>query len=479
MPSDGRPNILLIMSDQHHPHIMGCEGDPVVRTPNLDRLAERGALFENCYCPSALCVPSRMSFMTSRYPSGNEVWTNGCHLSSDIPTFAHSLGAAGYESLLIGRMHFVGPDQRHGFERRLVGDVCSPYIGGPLPALTEEIFPGAGFNRKSFDLTGGGRTGYQIYDEQVAGEAADYLKVHAGTPADERRPFCAVVGFVLPHCPFICPEEDSRYYEDKVTLPEPADRYPTHPAIQLWQQTSGVEDLPQEKARRARAAYYGLVTHFDRQVGTVLDVLEQSGLAKDTVVIYVSDHGEMAGEHGLWWKLSHYEGSASVPLIVTWPGRIEGGRRLNQVVNLTDIGATMIDIGGGAPLPNTVGRSLLPLLDGEPIEWEDETFCECCPYEALPASRMVRRGPWKLVYYAGFRPILFNLDADPNELHDLGEDPAHAEIVRDLTARVLDGWSPSHIEETVSRRMQSWGVLAQWYTQVQPENPDLWYPPAE
>jgi len=468
----GKPNILLIMSDQHHPHVMGCENDPVVRTPNLDRLAKRGVLFESCYCPSPLCVPSRMSFMTSRYPSHNGVWTNQCMLPSDIPTFAHALGAAGYETLLGGRMHFVGPDQQHGFEKRPVGQLSPTYIGGRNRAIPPELFPGTGQTRPAVEISGPGRTGYQAYDEAVAEGCAHFLRGRSRSD----RPFCLVAGFVLPHCPFICPPEDWEYYLERVRLPEIPDGYleNLHPAMQLWRKNRGIEDLTEDEIRRARAGYYGIVTHFDRQVGKLLAALEESGLAEDTVVIYTSDHGEMAGENGLWWKSSFYEGSASVPLIVSWPGHVPEGERSQHVCNLVDLGPTMIDLAGAESLPDIDGRSLAPIVQGEAAGWPDETFSEHYPSHGVPPTRMVRRGPWKLVHFDGYRPQLFNLDDDPNEWNDLGEDPQHGQVRDELHARVLAGWSAAHIEETLAERRRAHGVLSAWYRGVKPPTIGQW-----
>ncbi len=467
-----RPNILLIMSDQHNPHVLGCEGDPVVQTPNLDRLAARGVLFESCYCPAPLCVPSRMSLMTSRYPSHNAVWSNQCMLPSDIPTFAHALGAKGYETVLAGRMHFVGPDQRHGFERHLVGTMGSAYIGGRNRSLPPELLAATGQSRKAVEIAGPGRTGYQAFDEAVAEGSAEFLR---GRSQDDRT-FCLVAGFVLPHCPFICPPEDWDYYLPRVTLPEIPDGYfeSLHPAMQLWRKNRGIEDLTEDEIRRARAGYYGIVTHFDRQVGKLLSALEESGLAEDTVVIYTSDHGEMAGENGLWWKSSFYEGSASVPLIVSWPGRFPEGERSQHVCNLVDLGPTMTDLAGADPLPDMDGRSLAPLLRGEGTVCEDETFSEHYPSQGVPPARMIRRGPWKLVHFDGYRPQLFNLEDDPHEWNDLGEDAQYAEIRDELHTRVLEGWSAAHIEETLERRRRGHEVLSKWFRVVGPPEPDQW-----
>jgi len=281
-----RPNILLIMSDQHNPHILGCTGDEVVRTPNLDGLASGGVTFLNAYCASPLCVPSRMTFLASRHCSDIGVWTNGCVLPSDVPTFVHALGAAGYETILCGRMHFVGPDQRHGFHRRIIGDV-DPSLGH-IPRAT------TGQTKVAVEVAGPGRTAYMAYDDAVTETCCEFLRGRRG-----KRPFFLVVGYVLPHCPYICPKQLFREYYEEVQVPELPPGYPErlHLAVREWRRRRGVDELTDDQVRTAKAAYYGLVTYMDERIGEVLGTLKEVGLAEDTVVVYTSDHGDMAGEH--------------------------------------------------------------------------------------------------------------------------------------------------------------------------------------
>jgi choline-sulfatase len=199
MRDSDRPNILVIMSDQHSKHFLGCYGNQIARTPNLDRLASEGAKFTNAYCPAPVCVPSRMSFLTSRYPHRNRVWNNVQILSSGIPTWAHVLGAAGYETALIGRMHFRGLDQRHGFEKRPIGEFCASYPGSrEIGAPRYQYFPNktSMANRISLDIAGTGTTSGQWMDEQVTRATCDYLRTYADSSND--RPFAAVTGFWLP-----------------------------------------------------------------------------------------------------------------------------------------------------------------------------------------------------------------------------------------------------------------------------------------
>jgi len=488
-----QPNIVLIMSDQHNPHVMGCAGDEVVQTPNLDALADSGVRFDACYCPYPLCVPARMGFMTAQYPSDVDVWDNGNILDSNVRTFAHALGDAGYETALCGRMHFLGPDQFHGFEKRIYGD-CFGF-------LSDEI-QGTGYNRTNgqtryaVEVTGHGRMGFQEFDKRVTEHACDYLASRDDPPAgrsptagDGPRPYCLVVGMVLPHNPLICERELFEYYMEKLPVPEPVSRDTLdslHPAIRAWRERRGVDALTPEQHHRGRAAYYGLVTEMDRNIGRVIDAVKASpaasrprpssrgprgprerglgvpGGAEDTVIIYCTDHGDLAGEHGMWWKSSYYEGSVRVPLIVSCPSRFAGGRAVGSVASLIDVGPTLIELAGAEPLANVSGRSLAAFLEtGEaPADWPNETFAEYVGGHGDKPSCMIRSGPWKLMRYSEFDGcLLFNLDEDPGELADRAADPACAEVVRELLAKVRARFSPERMLAGNARQRARWKAL--------------------
>lgn len=475
-----QPNILLIMSDQHSPHVLRCAGDPVIRTPNLDALTARGVRFENAYCASPLCVPSRMTFMTGRHCSDINVWTNSCTLSSDIPSFAHTLGAAGYEVVLGGRMHFVGPDQRHGFESRIIGDVSSHYPGGKGPDLGDIPKGSTGQTRPAVEVAGPGRTAYQAYDDAVLEACSEYLR--ARPSSGDERPFCLVAGTVLPHCPFIAPRELYYYYYERVDLPTvpPAYYESLNPAVQQWRERRGIHDLSDEEIRAARAGYYGIVEYFDGIVGGLFEALGAAGLADDTVIIYTSDHGESAGENGMWWKSSCYEASAGVPLIVSWPGQFPEGATRREVVSLVDIASTLADIAGAEPRPASAGQSLVPLVRGDDgIAWRDEAFAELCNYGGDPPMRMLRHRPWKLNHYQGHPPQLFNVEEDPHEFTDRAGDPACRDIREYLHDRVLNGWDPYRAEREIMRRQRDRDALVKWCQVVKPPDPEHWHNPPD
>ena len=487
MPEYERPNLLYIHSDQHSPFVTGCYGDPLVQTPNLDRLAASGALFENCYCTSPICVPSRMSMLTGLHPYQHEAWTNSDALHAGSPTFAHAMGAVGYRPVLIGRMHAIGPDQLHGYVDRSVGDHGPNYIGGG--GVDHGVLSGtSGPQRVSLVRSGSGQSAYQVHDEYVTMATVDYFNRLGVLKRTEglTDPFCLTVGFMLPHPPYVARSEDYGLYQDRMTLPtkrEPSSS-DVHPYLRWWRQHTGIEAVSEQEVLRARAAYWGLVTRLDAMIGQILSALDENGLADNTLIIYTSDHGDMLGEHRLWWKHTFYEESAKVPLIVSWPGVIPAGRRCDRVVSALDVTATMLDALDAPPLPNAVGKSFLGLVaEGRDwprgrVEWEDVAFSEYCTDRDGPRGgcyqRMVRQGDWKLIYYHDQEPQLFNLADDPGELVDLARDPASIEIRQNLVERVLDGWNPEQIADKMAAKREDKKILAAWARHTKPQDQFRW-----
>ncbi len=484
-----RPNILIIMSDQHAKNFLGCYGNSIVRTPNLDRLAAEGLRFSNAYCPSPLCVPSRMSFMTGCYPSNSKVWNNKHVLSSGIPTWAHSLGAAGYETALIGRMHFVGPDQRHGFEKRPIGEYSALHPGAALkggPRWTK--FPAAtsGQRKKGLDYAGTGKTHYQWFDDRVTEQTEKYLTEKGKEQGSSKnsRPFAAVAGFVLPHCPFIAPKDLYDYYYPLVDVPSVEERQPE--VITRYRRIRGIQDpLPEERVRILRAAYYALCEYMDNSIGRILNSLEENGLDQNTLVIYVSDHGELAGSHGCYWKSTYYEGSAGIPFIVRGPGIVNPGRVDSGLVSLYDIAPTLCEAAGTQTISFSDGSSFLNRLKGSTSSPE-VLISELVDQNGAPdglASGMIRMDVWKLWIHhddESLPPALFNLKEDPGELNDLGEDPGHAGIRDALAEELFLRWDPAAAQEGALRKSEAYELLVRWGEKINPESEDaLPVPPPE
>lgn len=444
-----RPNVLVLLSDEHNPRFSQPYGHPFLQTPNLQRLAESGVTFENAYTPSPLCVPARMAFMTGRYPHRCGAWDNGCTVPSDQPTWAHRLNRAGYHTALAGKMHFNGPDQVHGFRSIVQPDlhakldgigVVRPWGDAPLNAPLATYLDGAG----------PGDAQHVQHDLLAEQAAARFLL----DPARREEPWALCVSFVTPHFPLLAPRElFERYYPAHADLPdEPAPRADEHPHRRRNRQmTVGLHERDEDTIRRARAAYYALVTYLDQRVGEVLAALEQSGQAENTVVVYTSDHGELLGEQGQWFKNCLDEDAVRVPLLVRPAGGVSG-RRVPAAVSLIDVTRSLLEL-AGADTSETDGASLLPLLaedTAQPaVQWAGEVLVEYEGHVADAPMRMVRQGKWKLAYYHEEPSELFNLDDDPHERRNLWNDPRYAFVRDRLLSRVLAGWDPEAVQRGV------------------------------
>ena len=464
-----RPNFLIIMSDEHGPMFSGTYGHPLVKTPSMDRLARRGATFDAAYCNAPLCVPSRLSFMTGQHVYHCKGWDNATPLPSDAMTWPYVLRSIGYDAVLAGKMHLIGPDKLHGFSEHLAYD---PHGGAPEDAETAArlgLSPGGRHPilpwregiptakepwPRVFEARAG--TGHMIdADDAIEAAALEYLR----DPNRKSQPFALCVGFIAPHFPFVVPEPYfSMYYPDNTDLPNlpPGHLENLPPAAQRLRQAFGFIDYAEDQVRRARAGYYGLITYLDDKIGRLLDSLEKQGLADNTIVIHTSDHGEMLGEHGLWRKMNFYEQAARVPLQIVWPGGVPTGQRIPRVVSLVDVTATILDM-AGFPLHEREhwdmdGDTLLPLMRGESMEWKDEAFVEHHAHGTDRPRAMIRQGGWKLCYSHGDPPEfeLYDLDADPGELANLAGSPAHRDIQDQLLSRIMELWrSPDQITHEI------------------------------
>jgi len=455
-----RPHIIFILSDQHHPRVAGFAGDSIVRTPNLD------------HCASPLCVPSRMSVMAGLHISATECMDNAASLRSDRATFAHSLGVAGYETVLAGRMHFLGPDQRHGFATRLVGDITPTILGGRGIGYGEVLYGMSGQGGEVVRRSGPGRSSLIAYDEAVTAATCDYLGGY-GNDA----PLLMTIGHYGPHCPYVCPPDLFDYYYERLTNPTmPVDFAETvHPAVRRWYANRKMEVVGPEDVRRARAAYYGLVELLDGYVGKILDAVDAALGLDNCLVIYASDHGDMIGENGLWWKSSMYEGSVGVPLIFRDPARLPPGRSIDQPVSLLDLAPTLIDIGRGPALPEMHGVNLTHLLAGHADEDPDRAVISlyCTVNTRDEVNAMVRQGDWKLVVHDGYPQVqLFNLADDPQEQHDLGTVAGHAERIAALRRHLSPHWDPQRLRRISEQGSRHAQILTDWgrrYTERLPQ----------
>lgn len=341
-----QPNILLIMADQLAPQFTGTYGHKVVKTPHLDALAARGRRFDAAYCNSPLCAPSRASFMTGQPISRIGTWDNAAEFPAGIPTFAHGLNRLGYTTCLSGKMHFVGPDQLHGFQERITTDIYpSDFAWTPDWTRNEVRIDKWYHNMSTVKESGTAMATFQIdYDDEVAFAARRRLFDFA---RDETTPWCMVASFIHPHDPYVARPEWWDLYEDSEidlpTHPDPAE----DPMSERLRDGIEASDTPLTEAEvvRARRAYYANVSYFDSKIGVLIQALDEIGQMENTIVIVTSDHGDMLGERGLWYKMSFFEHSARVPLVVAGPGVVAGTS--SAPCSLMDLAPTMLDLAGG------------------------------------------------------------------------------------------------------------------------------------
>jgi choline-sulfatase len=486
---NSRPNIVILMCDQLGARALPAYGQPVVRSPRIDALAAGGTVFESCYSSFPLCVPARLAFMTGKRCSNIGAWDNAAQLASDIPTFAHYLRLLGYRTCLSGKMHFIGPDQLHGFAERVTTDICPSDFNWTAdwddPWRTMDWF----HNMKNVKTAGiAERSLQQDYDEEVAFHAARKIFDWARQPGED--PFLLVASFTHPHDPYVTPQRFwDLYRDDEIDMPrvpciEPQRRDPH--SRRLWEQYDrGEFGVTDADVRRARHAYYGSISYVDERIGEVLDALTRTGMMDNTVVLFCSDHGDMIGERGLWYKMSFYDGSARVPMIMAGPG-IPRGHRVRSNCSHVDILPTLVELAAGAdwdgyPEPLD-GRSLMPLLSREEPHRVavSELFSEgvAAPYV------MLRKGKYKLTYVEHDPAQLFDMESDPDELRDLAGDPAYADVQAALEAEVHKRWDLQRLkaEVMVSQRRRRFvyralttGPVAPWDFQPREDASQRYY----
>ncbi|HSH90239.1 MAG TPA: choline-sulfatase [Ramlibacter sp.] len=446
-----RPHIVLLMADQLAAPAMSLYGGTVMQTPALAQLAAEGVVFDNAYCNFPICAPSRYSMLTGRLPHAIGAFDNASELPSELPTMAHYLAAAGYRTILAGKMHFVGADQLHGYRERLTTDIYpADFLWVP------DWSKGPGYKPTGVGMghvvdAGPCVRNMQIdYDEEV--EHAAVQKIYDLAREGSADPVFLTVSFTHPHPPFVAPQDHWDRYDpgriDAPWVPEiPYERLDPH---SQWLYLAHGQDrhaVTPARVRNARHAYYAMASYVDEKIARVLEALQKSGMADDAIVVFCGDHGEMMGERGMWFKQTFYEWSSRVPLVVRWPGRIAPGRR-TAPCSLVDLLPTFLDVASqdGAAHVSAVdpldGHSLLPSLIGGVDDQMNDVICEYSAEGVQAPSRMVRRGDFKYVYTLGLPPMLFDLRADPQELDDLAGRAPWADVQAQLHARLVADWDP-------------------------------------
>ena len=455
-----RPNILLILTDQHTPRIAGFAGDTCVRTQHLDALAAQSVRFDTAVCPAPVCTPSRMSLMTGKECHRCAAWNNHWIIFPEHTTWPAHFAEHGYRTCLIGKMHFGGRDQMQGFAVRPYGDLRHGLGHQPDPI---DLFPayagpsGAGVTEIPESL---------IQDVVVTRETLAFLLEHhdrePGTPW-----FC-VAGHSRPHSPFTAPGRYIRRYRDAVAPP----RVPTDGCLHPFARNIGIGESGQaisaQQTQRAREAYYACVDFVDDCIGELLDGLDAHGLLDNTIVIYTSDHGEMAGEHGLWGKGVYFDPSVAVPLLMRGPGIAGGGRCVRHPISLMDLYPTTCTL-AGLPIPAGLDGVDMSAVLAEPDASAAPRAYAPSAYYAYGvrvrggvhapqdqpnyAMRLVRDSDWKYVDIEGGTPLLFDMVNDPNETVNLADRPEHADRCKTMRRALFDGfdWQQIHTQLEADR----------------------------
>ncbi|MEX0348095.1 MAG: sulfatase-like hydrolase/transferase [Paracoccaceae bacterium] len=418
MRIDDSSNLLIIISDEHRKDAMGCAGHPIVKTPNLDALAARGTLFTNAYTPSPMCVPARAAIATGNYVHEIRNWDSASPYDSRIRSWMHQLRDKGVETVSIGKLHFRSTDNDNGFSDEILPMHVVGGIGWPIGLLRETPQSYDAAAELAADV-GVGNSTYTDYDREITESAEAWLQKKAGSD----QPWAAFVSLVSPHYPLTCPEEFYAMYDpEQIDLPVGyQDRFrPDHSELQNVAEFFDYEEyFSEQKMREAKVAYYGLTSFMDNCVGRILAALDASGQTENTVVIYVSDHGDMMGDQGFWTKQVMYEQSAGVPMILAGPG-VPKGRKVATGASLVDLAATAVEVAGvvqdetSAALPGISLRQLAREDDNP----ERTILSEYHDGGSTTGTFMVRWRHWKYVHYVGHDPQLFDLEADPNELRD-------------------------------------------------------------
>ena len=442
----GRPNIVMIMSDQHTPNVAGCYGNREAKTPNMDALAQNGVLFENAYCNGPVCVPSRCSMLTGLCSHNNNVWCNADPLLPHHATWPLVLRETGYETVISGRMHLVWGDRMGGFGRRLYGDpaVRIPRIG-PKKTMQGGFAPqGLDSRLGAIENIGENYRGTVPHDEEANARAIQWLKKEA------RAPFALYIGYYQPHAPFVAAKKYFDLYKSmnpSLGLKDPLENI----YLPLWKGLSLDRKIEEQKLKTAIRAYYGMVSHVDYLVGEVRNALEKTGRLDNTILIYTSDHGEMLGRHRLWHKMCFYEDSVRVPLIMSFPEKWGRGRRIADNVSLLDLFPTFLDVAGYKNPIKLDGRSLQPLLEGKKARRKNKVIAESIGVKRGFPGRMLKQGNLKLILYHGQKPVLFDLEKDPLENVNVARKRKYAKVLKRMLKEIARGWDV----ETVNRNIEN------------------------
>ena len=441
---------------------LSAYGNEFSITPALDRLSASATVFENAYCNYPICAPSRFSMMTGQLPSRIDAFDNAAELPASIPTFAHYLRNAGYATTLAGKMHFVGPDQLHGFEERLTSELY------PTDFVWNKV--GTEFTKEQVSdargVTHAGVTRNTVqmeHDELVAFTAR--RKLYDLAKRRDERPFLLLASFTHPHEPYLCRQSDWELYDD-VTIPPPRvgpiaaeDMDPLSRRVaQMW---SLLDDFDEQSIATARRGYFANVSYVDQLIGGLLETLRELDLDRETFVVFTSDHGDMLGERGLWFKKVFFEPSVRVPLIIQAPD-VFSRDRVSERVSLVDLLPTLLSFAGQDVAQHSAepldGCDLTKAVNESGFGTRDVVSEVMSEGLAEPVI-MLRRGRYKFIGGPAHPSQLFDLESDPLELNDLGTDASLAKLVADFESTLAERWDFDNLRSRVALTQRRRAVI--------------------
>ena len=434
-------NQLIIMTDEHTRKVLGCYGNSIVQTPNLDRLARIGTVFSNAYCNVPICVPSRASFATGQYAHSSGHWDNATPYTGTPESWGHALQKSGIQVGSIGKLHYRNSDDAVGFDFQTlpmhvvngIGDVLG-CVREPLPrrwkalSMAEEIGPG--------------ETSYNKYDRQVASEAVRWLK----DATNKTEPWTLFVSLVAPHFPLIAPARFYELYENLQLMPSKPKPEPEHPWHEAMRNCQLMDNFTPAKTQIALRSYYALVSFVDELIGSILNTLKSLEIEDITQIIYTSDHGDNIGERSLWGKSNFYEESIGIPLIIAGPN-VPIGKVCQTPVSLVDLYPTILETAELSIEAHKPGRSLTKIAN-EPDNNERVIFAEYHAMGSKNGAFMIRKGHWKYVHYVSMKPQLFDLACDPDEISDLSDSHEFADVIKNLESELRLICDPETVDQT-------------------------------
>ena len=449
-------NLLIFMSDEHSIKHLGCYGNPIIKTPNMDALAKNGVTFTNAYCASPICVPARASLATGKYLHQIGYWDNADPYEGSVPSWHHRVREQGHQVVSIGKLHFRSTRDDNGFCEEIIPMHVKDEIGD-LEGLIRENMPEFRGLRVMSEEAGPGESSYIKYDRDIAARAKKWLEEEAPTHTD--KPWVLFVSFLAPHFPLTVPEVYFNYYHNHKNLPTPKLYAPSeriqHPIIKEYETHCNYDKYftSKDQVRRAIAGYYGLCTFLDDQIGAVMQTLKSSGLDEVTRIMYTSDHGDNLGARGLWGKSTMYQESCAVPLIISGP-EIPLGKICHEPVSHIDAYPFILESVGiesdVTEASGYYGVSLRNIAEGE--RPDRIVLSEYHAWGASTGIFMIRLRNFKYVYYVGSPGQLFDLEKDTEEVHDLADDPKYKNVKEEAKHRLFEMLNPSEVDRRAKKR---------------------------